>query len=579
VTPAFLTKSAVAERLRQAGAMLRLGGENGYRARAYEIGADALDALGGDADLATLASEGRLTEIPGIGPSLAGTITELVRTGSAETLNRIAGDLPLGLLEVARVPGMTMRRLRLLHETLDVQSLDDLRRALDSGAVEATKGFGPQTATRMRQGLEAAKRGPERVLLVDALVRAESLCAHLREVTAVVAAEIVGSVRRWAEVVGDVNLVAASDEPGHVLDAFARHPSIASARSVVLPSDRGPGTGICEGRLFDGLPVTLRVVPPSLFVATVALATGSAAHQRQLAARAAVRRVDLATLDVQAEAAFYDRLGLPLIPAELREGSGEIEAADGGDDFADVLAVGDIRGLVHCHTTYSDGANSVAEMARAAEKLGMDYLTITDHSPSAFYAGGVSADRLPEQWREIAEAQATTPVRILRGTESDILRDGALDYPDELLRSLEVVIASVHNRHKLDSAAMTERLLRAVAQPVFKIWGHPLGRLLQRREPIACDVEAVLDGVARGPTAIEINGSPHRLDLPAPWARAARARGIKFVISTDAHSTAEFDNLKFGVAQARRAGLRRGDVLNTLPAPAFVAAVRPNLSA
>jgi DNA polymerase (family X) len=280
-------------------------------------------------------------------------------------------------------------------------------------------------------------------------------------------------------------------------------------------------------------------------------------------------------LQVDSEAAFYARLDLPLIPAELREGLGEIADADGGDDFSDLVSAGDIQGMVHCHTTYSDGGNTVAEMARAAASLGMRYLTITDHSPTASYAGGVAAERLPEQWREIAAVQANTPLRILRGTESDILRDGALDYPDALLGTLEVVIASIHNRYKLDASAMTERLTRAMAQPVFKIWGHPLGRLLLRREPIACDVERVLDVVAKGPAAIEINGSPHRLDLPAPWARAARRRGIKFVISTDAHSTRELDHLKFGVAVARRAGLRRGDVLNALPAAAFAAAVRP----
>jgi DNA polymerase (family 10) len=551
--------------------MLRLRGENPYRARAYDIGADALDAL--EADLTLLVAEERLTDIPGIGPSLASTVTDLVRTGSSETLEQIAGALPLGLLEVALVPGMTLRRLRLLHDTLDIQSLDDLRSALDSGAVESTHGFGPQTVARLREGLETTHRAPEPTLLVHAIDWARRLLSHLRDIDGVIAAEVVGSVRRWAETVRNVNLVASSESPRVVLDAFAAYPAVARSTIRAIDSEREPT--VCEGRLFAGLAVTLRVVPPSRFAATVAMATGSLAHQRQLAARAASRDVDLAALEVDDEAAFYARLGLPFIPPELREGLGEIEEADAGDDFGDLIAGEDIQGLVHCHTTYSDGANTVSEMAHAAAQLGMRYLTITDHSPTASYAGGVSVDRLQEQWREIEEARSQTPVQILRGTESDILRDGALDYPEDLLTSLDIVIASIHERHKLDPAAMTARIVHAMAQPFFKIWGHPLGRLLLRRDPIACDIDRILDVVAESPAAIELNGSPHRLDLPAPWVRAARRRGIKFVISTDAHSTRELANLQYGVALARRAGLRKTDVLNTLSAQSFADAVRP----
>ena len=275
------------------------------------------------------------------------------------------------------------------------------------------------------------------------------------------------------------------------------------------------------------------------------------------------------------EGAVYASLGLPFIPPELREDAGELEAADAGDRFEDLITERDIQGMVHCHTTCSDGRNTVEEMARAAAAMGMSYITITDHSPAASYAGGVTIERLPLQWREIADAQAQVPIKLLRGTESDILREGDLDYPDGVLESLDVIIASIHDRHRMDPAAMTARLVRAMELPVFKIWGHALGRLLLRREPIDCDVERILDAVARSPAAIEINGSPHRMDLPAEWIRAARRRNIKFVISTDAHSTAELANLSFGVALARRGGLRRSDVLNALPVEEFMAAVRP----
>jgi DNA polymerase (family 10) len=240
-----------------------------------------------------------------------------------------------------------------------------------------------------------------------------------------------------------------------------------------------------------------------------------------------------------------------------------------------LLTTADIRGMVHCHTTYSDGRASIEEMARAAEALGMQYITITDHSPSAHYAGGVTVDRLKEQWDEIAAVQERVKIRILRGTESDILQDGALDYPDEVLERFDVVIASIHSRHKLDRERMTERLVRAMSLPIFKIWGHALGRMLLSRDPIDCDVPEVLDALAGTRGAIELNADPHRLDLPPAWIPAARARGLSFVVSVDAHSTKGLNVLPLGVQLARRGGLRRHEVLNTLPADELAARVRP----
>jgi DNA polymerase (family 10) len=263
------------------------------------------------------------------------------------------------------------------------------------------------------------------------------------------------------------------------------------------------------------------------------------------------------------------------MPPELREDAGEIGAALGGDGFDDLVTAGDVRGLVHCHTVYSDGAHTIAEMARAAEALGAAYLTITDHSPTASYAGGVGLDRLKAQWDEIARVQETVTVRLLRGTESDILADGALDYPDAVLEQLDVIIASIHSRMRMDADQMTRRLVRAMALPWFKIWGHALGRLVLSRPPIDCRVEEVLDVIAASRAAVEINGDPHRLDLEPRWLRAARARSIRFVISTDAHSVGELGNVRYGAAMARRGGVRRGEVLNALGADAFARAVAP----
>jgi DNA polymerase (family 10) len=299
--------------------------------------------------------------------------------------------------------------------------------------------------------------------------------------------------------------------------------------------------------------------------------TGPPAHLDMLRARARERGLDWEALAAPDEATLYSRLDLPVVPVEAR-GWPELPAPA---DLDGLVTAADMRGLVHCHTDQSDGRDTLAEMARAADARGAQYMTVTDHSPSAAYAGGLDADRLRAQWDEIARVQETVKVRLLRGTESDILADGALDYPDDVLEKLDVVIASIHGRHRMDATTMTARLVRAMRLPVFKIWGHPLGRLILRREPIACDVDAVLDAAAGARAAIEISGDPYRLDLPPAWIPAARRRGLRFVISTDAHGVADLDNLEYGVAMARRGGVRRDEVLNALPFEAFSAAVRP----
>jgi DNA polymerase (family X) len=265
------------------------------------------------------------------------------------------------------------------------------------------------------------------------------------------------------------------------------------------------------------------------------------------------------------------------IAPELREDVGEVEAALKGKLPSDLIELADIRGMVHCHTTYSDGKHSVQEMALAAEAMGMQYITITDHSPTAFYAGGVELDRLQRQWEEIDQVQEKVKVKILRGTESDILANGALDYPDKVLEKFDVIVASIHSRYKMDSEKMTRRVVTAMKQPVFKIWGHAQGRLIQSRPPFECDMLRILDVIAESKAAVEINGDPFRLDMEPRWVREARKRKIKFVISVDAHSTGALHNVKYGVAMARRGWVRKGEVLNTLPEAKFKLAVKPTL--
>ncbi|MFN7147684.1 MAG: PHP domain-containing protein, partial [Myxococcota bacterium] len=313
--------------------------------------------------------------------------------------------------------------------------------------------------------------------------------------------------------------------------------------------------GRVSGHLASGLPVEVFVVPKPAFARALLLATGADAHLRRLGA----------VPDGPDEAAIYAKMGMAYVPPELREDAGEIEAARDGTLPTDLLTLDDIRGMVHCHSIWSDGRDAIDDLARAAEARGMRYLTITDHSPTAHYAGGVPVERLANQWADIARVQREVGLRLLRGTESDILADGALDYPDEVLARLEIVIASVHTRGKLDHDAMTARVERALRHPAFKVWGHALGRLVDRRDPIDVDVPRLLDAAAENRVAIELNGDPYRLDLAPDWVREARRRGVRrFVVSVDAHSVGDFANLDYGVAMARRGWVRRGEVLNTL---------------
>jgi len=557
----------IARALREMATLLEVTGREPFRARAYTRGAEALERL--DADLGRLVEERRLTELAGIGPGLAAMISELHRTGRSQALEEQRQRVPAVALELRRIPRLGLTKIAALHDALGVQTIEDLEAACEAGRVRTVKGIGEKTERRILEDIRRL-REPEtrRVLLPEALSAAEAMRAQLSGAVGVQAVEIAGELRRWMESVDALSLVVASDRPSDTVREARRAPLLAE----VTPRDT---TGF-NGRLATGLPIRVSVVPRDAYAATLLRATGSAAHVRHLERMARGRGL---RLSAENEAQIYHHLGLPLIPPELRDDEGELEAAMTGTLPRDLVTAADIRGLVHCHTVYSDGRHTVEQMARAADALGMEYLTITDHSPSAAYAGGLPVDRLKAQWEEIARVQESVTVRLLRGTESDILADGGLDYPDDILEQLDVVIASIHRRHRMDADQMTRRLVRAMALPCFKIWGHALGRLVLSRPPIECRVEEVLDTIASSRAAVEINGDPRRLDLPPRWLRAARERGIRFVVSTDAHSVAEIANVRYGVAMARRGWVRRDEVLNTLPAEAFARAVAPAVRA
>jgi len=553
----------IARALREMAGLLAVSGQEPYKARAYARGAEVLERL--DADLGELVEARRLTTLSGIGSALAAMITELYQTGRSQALEEQRQRVPAVALDLSRIPRLGLDKIAVLHEALGIETIDDLEAACVAGRVRTIKGMGEKTERRILEAIRRLREpDAQRVLLPEALEVAGAMRVYLAKASGAATAEIAGDLRRWAESVDELSLVVGSDRPDDAMKDALGAPVLAE----VTTRDKTA----FEGRLATGLPVRVHVTSRSSYATTLLRATGSAAHVQHLERLARERGVRLAG---ESEEEIYRRLGLPFIPPELREGEGEIEAATSGDLPGDLVTAEDLRGFVHCHTVFSDGQHTVEQMARAADALGMEYMTITDHSPSAAYAGGLTVDRLKAQWEEIAKVQETVSVRLLRGTESDILADGGLDYPDAILAELDVIIASIHRRNRMNADQMTERLVRAMALPCFKIWGHALGRIILSRPPVECRVEEVLDAAVAGRAAVEINGDPRRLDLAPRWLRAARERGLRFVVSTDAHSMPELGNVRYGVAMARRGWVRRGEVLNTLSAEEFARSVAP----
>lgn len=586
-----LDKFAIAAALQEISALLELkGGVNRFKARAYQTGARAVAAIAGDIGRAL--SENRLTSVPGIGNALASQIRQLHLTGTSSVLDKLKQEFPPGIIELSRLPGLSTSKIAKLHEALGVTSITELQAAAAAGKVRNVPGFGAKTEQSLLEAIadhERDHKKQKRLHLHHAERVADQVLNYLRTAEDLEGVSIAGSLRRGQETVGVIRLVASSRNPAAVIKHLLRFPLIIK---IAEQADSR-----CTVELAEGATVSLRAVKPNQFGLALFWETGSEVHltkmheianRKGLALDREALKLSIKSngkakslparkkpLQLRDEAEIYPLLGMQYIAPELREDEGEIEAALKKRLPAELITLADIKGMIHCHTTYSDGKHSVAEMARAAEAMGMKYLTITDHSPTAFYAGGLKLDRLKRQWEEIDETQEQVKIKLLKGTESDILADGRLDYPDHVLERFEVVIASIHSRYKMDAEKMTKCLITAMRQPVFKIWGHALGRLIQRRPPFACDVERVLDVIAESRAAIEVNGDPYRLDMEPRWIREARKRKIKFVISVDAHSMGAMNNLKYGVAMARRGWLQKSEVLNTLSVRAFMKTVRP----
>ncbi len=562
-----LDRFGVAAALQEIAQLMDLkGGQFRFKAKAYNAGARAIQGV---ADLDRLVKEDRLTTLPRIGDALASQIKQLYLTGESSVLNGLRKEFPKGVIELSSVPGLSVEKIKQLDEA-GISSIAQLKAAAETGRLQTLKGFGPKTEQRLLTQLSTPVQKPKRKLhLHHAWSTADQCVDYLKVVDGVVDVSVAGSLRRWEETIGAIDIVAGVEDPAAVIQKFQEFPLALSSQL--------DGPNACVAQFADGAQVWLTVVPPEEFGITLFVKTGSQAHIEKIQKYAESKKVNFARLP-RTEEELYKRLKMAYIPPELREDEGEIEAALAKKLPEDLVTEADIKGVVHCHTTYSDGIHTLEAMVRGAEEMGMKYITITDHSPTAIYANGVKLDRLKRQWEEIDEVQEKVSIKILRGTESDIVASGKLDYPDAVLEKFDVIVASIHARYKMDAEKMTERITNAMREPVFKIWGHALGRLLQRRPPFECDVERILDVIAESRAAIEINGDPYRLDLEPRWVREARKRKIKFVVSTDAHSVKAMNNIKYGVAMARRGWVTRKEVLNTLNTTAFAKAVKPTAS-
>jgi DNA polymerase (family 10) len=559
--------------LSQIGALLEVKAEQKFKARAYKGAARSLIALDTD-DLAPLVRSGELADTPGIGPATLSVVRELVETGESSYLNQLRQGMPEGFLDLLRVPGLNLAKVQLIHDELGVQTLEDLEAVAQNGRLAELPKFGKKTAEKILKGIDVLRRNAHLQRFPAAAIESQVLLANVLKHPDITRGEVAGSIRRHNEVVADIDIVAeCSSDPVKVADSFARSPGVRETHA-------NQEAGSVHIRFVDGTHLDMHCVDKADYAVALWRATGSSAHVEEMNVLAGNRGLEIRgsalfrngkRIPVGSEAEFFAALDLDMIPAELREGMGEIEAA-ARRELPNLVVFEDLRGVLHCHSDYSDGSATIEEMALGAKKRGWDYIGITDHSESAFYAGGLKRDKLQQQLEEIDRLNAGFDgFRILKGIEADIMADGRLDYDAAILDQLDFVVGSIHSRFSMDGDAMTKRVLAALDDPHLTILAHPTGRLLLSREPYALDVEAVLEKAADVGAAVELNADPHRLDLDWRYCRQAKELGVIIEIGPDAHSTAGLDNVHFGIGMARKAWLEAGEILNTRSADDVVA--------
>ena len=570
----YMDKKAVAQVLEQIAAFLELKSENPFRIRAFRTAARAIVSFPGD--LRQSIEDGSLASAKGVGPATLQIVRELVNTGRASMLEELREQIPPGLVEMLEISGLGVAKIRQIHAVLGIDSLPELEAAAHDGRLAKLPRFGPRTSENVLKAIAFLRQASAYRLLHHAADEAEGLRAALERLPGVTSAIVAGDVRRRCEVVRDLIFVLiAETSPAELFRRLSQLPGVhefagQDERRLTL-------------RFAGGASAQIVATTPVNAGAVLVQATGNEGHLRELAACAADKGYGLngaalwrgsqfvATPDEQT---FYQALGLTFIPPELREGTGEVAAAARGE-LPQLVDQGDIKGFLHCHTSYSDGSTTVEALALACKQAGYDYLGVTDHSQAAAYAGGLQPDDLARQAEEIDQVNGRIEgFRVLKGIEADILQDGTIDYDERILERLDFVIASVHSRFNMGEKEMTARILAAMDNPYLTIIGHPTGRLLLSRDPYPVDMQAVIEKAAAAGVALEINADPHRLDLDWRVLRQARDSGVAISIGADAHSVAGLGYMEFGIGMARKGWLGPGDILNARPVGEFVAHAR-----
>lgn len=545
--------------------LLEIKGENPFRVRAYRNAARTIAELA--EPLRDKVERGEdLTQIPGIGKDLAMKIGQFVITGRIAQLEELRAEFPAGLLDMLRLPGLGPKRVKTLYDDLKIQTLEELAAAAREGRIRKIKGFGEKIEAGILRAIETRQQEGRRFRRAAIAPYAEALCAHLRAVPGVKHVEPAGSYRRARETIGDLDILVEAEDSKAVMQAFVEYDEV----QQVLAH----GETKSSARLRSGLQVDVRVVPAESFGAALQYFTGSKEHNiavRKIAQSKGLKVNEYGVMRGderiagRTEEEVYGALGLRVPPPEIREDRGEIERAASGD-LPKLVEVADIRGDLHNHTTWSDGANSIEEMAEAARARGYEYLAICDHSKRLTVAHGLDEKRLREQIEEIDRVNARLKgFRILKGIECDILEDGSLDLDDSVLKELDLVVVSVHSKFTLTREQQTARVLKALDHPCATILAHPTGRLIQERDPYEIDIPRVIEHAKQTGRVLELNANPMRLDLNDVYCRMAKEAGVKIAINVDGHQTADLANIVYGVGQARRGWLEPADVLNTLP--------------
>lgn len=566
-----MSKDEVADVLDEIGTLLELKGESSFRTNAYHNGARVLRQLEGN--LKELVEQNKLTGIRGIGDTLRDKITTLVTTGALPFLDNLKAEIPAGVVAMLQIPGLGAKKVKFLFENLKLDTIEKLKAACDAGEVAKQKGFGEKTQSKILEGISFLGQVGKRVRIDLAEGLAETLLEQIRSMPGVIRSSACGSLRRRRETVADIDLLASAKDAGPIMAAFVSLPQV-----IQVLGHGETKSSINAAMHVDGekvvLQADLRVVNDEQYPFALAYFTGSKQHNIRMRQRAIERGWSLNEYDLgegykgppcKTEADIYKALGLEYVEPEMREDTGEMEAAE-AKKLPALVEVNDIRGVFHNHSKYSDGAATLEEMALAAKKLGFEYFGIGDHSQSLTIGRGMPPSVVKKQWAEIDKVNDKLKgIRILKGIESDILEDGSLDYEDELLAGFDYVVGSVHSHMAMPEAEMTARVCKAIANPRFTMLGHATGRLLLKRDGYKIDLDEVLKAAAKHGKMIEINAHPQRLDLDWIHVKRAKAMGIPIVINPDAHSTGELALYRFGVDVARRGWLGKDDVFNTRP--------------